>query len=219
MITVAIDGPSGAGKSLTASLLSQRLGILHLNTGALYRALAVYLNEHNIDALDEEAVKNVLDDIDISVDFVDGKQKTLLNGKDVTDKLYNSIISSKSSQSSSLPSVRDKMLNIQRTVAKDHSVIMEGRDITSHVLPHAKYKFYLTAQPETRAQRRHRDMVTSGEDVTYNKILEDILQRDKRDTTRKVCPLVKTEDSILVSSDKLTAEQVVEYMYNIIKEG
>lgn len=216
MITIGIDGPSGAGKSVTAKNLSEKLNILHLNTGALYRAIAVYLDENNIPADNEQEVEKVLNNINVSINFSDGKQHTLLNGEDVSHKLYNSVIGQKSSQCSAIKHVREKMLDIQRDIAKNNSVIMEGRDITTHVLPTAKFKFFLTASLEVRAERRFKDLVKDEPTLTYEQVLSDLKERDVRDTTRSLSPLKVAEDAIYINSDNLTQEQVIEYMYNIV---
>lgn len=218
MITIAIDGPSGSGKSTTAKLVSEKLGILHLNTGALYRAVAVYLHENNIDVNDVKAIKKALKFINITVNFVNGEQLTILNGEDVTSKLYSSEISKLASTSSSLKSVRSKMLNLQRNIAKEHSVIMEGRDITSHVLPKAKYKFFLSASPDERAKRRLQNLLDAGEKISYEEVLKDINERDKRDTTRKINPLKLVEDATLINNDNYTIDEVVEIIISHIKE-
>ena len=218
MITIAIDGPSAAGKTGTAKRLSQKLNILHLNTGALYRAIAYYLYEHNIDAENEEAVNAVLSKIEINVKFKDGSQNTYVNGMDVSDKLYTSEMGHMSSVSSAYPKVREKMLHLQRQIAKEHSVVMEGRDITSVVLPNAKNKFFLTASVEVRAKRRLKNLQDLGENISYEQVLEDLKERDLRDSTRENNPLTLVDDAVLIETDNLTLNQVVDKILGMIKE-
>lgn len=218
MITIGIDGPSAAGKSATAKAISKRLNILHLNTGALYRAIAVYLLDNNVDISNEKAVNKVLPKISITVDFVKGEQRTVLNGTDITDRLYSSEASKAASISSSYKNIRKKMKSLQQNIAKQHSVIMEGRDITSVVLPNAKYKFFLTASPETRAKRRLQNLLDAGEKIEYEQVLQDILERDDRDSNRENNPLVLVDDAILIETDSYTLDEVVDLICSYIKE-
>ncbi len=218
MISIAIDGESGAGKSTVADILSRRLNILHLNSGALYRAVGLYVYEHNIDPKDENAVVDALKDIKITIKYVDGAQRTILNGKDVSSDLYTSEMGNYSSLVSQYPVVRDKITAIQREIANEHDIIIEGRDITSAVLPDATYKFYITGTPEVRAKRRLEDLRRIGEAVTYEEVYQDIIERDKRDTTRSYHPLIRVEDAVYIETDELTAEQVADKMLAIIKK-
>lgn len=218
MITIAIDGPSASGKTSTAKKISQTLHILHLNTGALYRAIAYYLSTHHIDGNNRQAVEEALPDIQIEVQFKDGEQRTFVNGEDVSERLYNSTMSTLSSVTSAYPKVREKMLHLQRDIAEKHSVVMEGRDITSVVLPHAKYKFYLTASNQERARRRLKDMEKIGEKVTFEQVYQELLERDERDSTREANPLVIVKDAMVIDTDRLSLEQVVEQILQVIKE-
>lgn len=156
--------------------------------------------------------------INITVDFVNGEQLTILNGEDITKKLYSSEISKLASTSSSLKFVRAKMLHLQRDIAKKHSVIMEGRDITSHVLPKAKYKFFLSASPEERAKRRLQNLLDAGETITYEEVLKDINERDNRDTTRKNNPLKLVKDAVLINNDHHSINEVVDIIIAQVKE-
>ncbi len=209
MLSIAIDGPSGVGKTSTAALVAKELNILHLNTGALYRAIALYFHENNLDANDEKLVSKNLKNIKVDVEFKDGEQKTILNNEIVNDKIYNSTISSLSSIASAYKSVRKKILGLQRDIAKKHHVIMEGRDIASKVLPHATFKFFLTASPQVRAARRYNDLIKAGEVIDFNQVYNDILVRDKRDMGRKNSPLKQVKDAILLNNDSFTIEEVV----------
>lgn len=218
MITVAIDGPSGAGKSSVADKLAELLGIFHVNTGEIYRAIGVYLYENNIDAYSEEEVSKVLDNINIKVEFINRHQYNYLNGECVNQKLHNPTIDDYSSRSSALKCVREKIKETQRDIAKEYSVIMEGRDITTEILPDAKYKFFLTASPEVRALRRQKELEKKGQKVSFKKVLEDILERDYRDTHRELCPLKLADDAIYVDSDNYSLDEVVAIMYSKIDE-
>lgn len=217
MITIAVDGPSGAGKSTVADIIANKLGILHFNTGAIYRAIGVYVIEKGLDAKNEELVNSVLDEIQVKIAFKDGEQRTILNGEDVTSKLYTMQVSDVASITSTYKQVRDKILDIQRDGAKENSVIMEGRDITSHVLPDAKYKFYIDASPEVRADRRINDEKSDGGNLSYEEVLKEINERDRRDKTRTLCPLILVDDAIYVNTDNLTAEEVADKIISYIK--
>lgn len=218
MITIAIDGPSASGKTTTAKMAAQKLNILHLNTGALYRAFALYLIENNINIYDENEVNKVIDKVNIKVDFKNNEQITILNGVDVSSKLYSSQISHATSVSSAYKEVRKKMLSIQRETAKNHSLIMEGRDITSVVLPNAKYKFFLSASDEIRAQRRLKDLLNAGETITFEEVLKDLKERDLRDSTRENNPLVLVDDAILINTDHHSIDEVVDIICSYVKE-
>jgi len=224
---IAIDGPSASGKSTVAQLVSEKLNILHLNTGALYRAIGLYayengfaseLDKNGIPILSDDEKRSIVENSHVKVEFVDGSQRTYLNGDDVTSKLYSAIISDYSSRVSAIPEVRNHILHLQRDVAKTHNVVMEGRDITSHVLPHAKYKFFVTASAEVRAQRRFEELIARGEAASYEHILQDVKIRDHRDTTRSVCPLIKVKDAIEIDTSQKTIAQVVCEILSYIKE-
>ena len=217
MITIAVDGPSGAGKSTVADIIANKLGILHFNTGAIYRAIGVYVIENGINARNEEQVNSVLDKIQVKIAFEKGEQRTILNGEDVTSKLYTMQVSDVASVTSTYKQVRDKILDIQRDGAKENSVIMEGRDITSHVLPDAEYKFYIDASPEVRADRRINDKKSDGGKLSYEEVLKEINERDRRDKTRTLCPLVIVEDAIYINTDNLTANEVADKIISYIK--
>lgn len=218
MITIAIDGPSGSGKGVVSEKLAKLLNICHLDTGAIYRAVGLYCYENNIDGYNEDAVKSVLDKINIEINFTNNLQYTYLNGECVNSKIRTSIISDYASRSSSLKIVRDKVRNIQRDFAKNHSVIMEGRDITTEILPDAKYKFYLTASPEVRAKRRLHDLLEKGEKITYEQVLSNINERDYRDMHREYGALTLAEDAIYVNTDDYDIDQVVAILYSKIDE-
>lgn len=227
MYAIAIDGPSSAGKSSVAKLVAERLNILHLNTGALYRAiglfahknnLATHLDENGMPIINDDEIKFLTENTHVEVKFLDGKQRTILNGDDVTELLYTPIISDYSSRTSAIPEIRNHILNLQRSIAKNNNVVMEGRDITSHVLPNAKYKFFVTASAEVRAERRLNEMLEKGLTCTYEEILEDLKQRDIRDTTRDISPLVIVPDAIVIDTSNNTLNEIVDKVLSYIKE-
>lgn len=218
MITIAIDGPSGSGKGVVSEKLAKLLNICHVDTGAIYRAVGLYCYENNVDGFSEEEVGAVLDKINIEIKFVNNEQYTFLNGECVNPKIRTSIISDYASRSSRLKIVRDKVRDIQRDFAKNNSVVMEGRDITTEILPEAKYKFFITASPEVRAKRRLNDLLKKGEKITFEQVLEDINERDYRDTHREYGALTLAEDAIYVNTDDYDVDQVVAILYSKIDE-
>lgn len=217
MITIAVDGPSGSGKSTVTDIVAKKLNILHLNTGALYRAVGLYALDNGLDPNDEELIVSKLDKINIKIKFVNGEQRIIMNDVDVTDRLYSLEVSDACSITSAYKLVRDKILQIQRNVANEHSCIMEGRDITSHVLPNAKYKFYIDASPEIRAERRMEDEKNTAKVLDYNEVLSQIIERDRRDKERTLCPLVLVDDAVYINTDNLTIDQVVDKILQIVK--
>lgn len=218
MINIAIDGPSAAGKGVVSECLAKLLNIYHLDTGAIYRAIGLYMYENNIDASSEEEVSKVLDDINIEIEFINREQYTYLNGECVNGKIRTSIISDYSSRSSALLCVRDKVKHLQQDFAKKNNVIMEGRDITTEILPNAKYKFFLTASPETRALRRLKDLEAKGEKITFAQVLKDINERDYRDSHREFGKLQLAKDAIYINTDNYTVDEVVAIIYSKIDE-
>ena len=221
MITIALDGPSGAGKSTVCDIVAERLGILHLNTGALYRAIGLYVMQNNIEPRSKDSVENALNRIDVDLNFDKGVQRVLLNGIDVTDELYSMAVSDVTSTISPYPMVRTYITGIQRKIAGKYSVIMEGRDITSEVLPNAKYKFYIDASSDVRALRRINDNKNkdnlSLDD--FDRIKAEIEERDRRDKTRDISPLVIVPDAVYINTDKTTAEEVAEQILDIVRGG
>ena len=219
MITIALDGPSGAGKSTVCDIVAERLNILHLNTGALYRAIGLYVLQNNIDAKSEKEVVNALKDINIDLNFDGGMQSVLLNGVDVSADLYSMLVSDISSTCSPYREVREYITEIQRKIATKYSVIIEGRDSTSEVLPNANYKFYLDASSDIRAKRRIND--TKNKDnltmADYDRIKAEIEERDRRDKTREISPLVIVPDAVYINTDTTTAEEVAERIVRIVR--
>lgn len=219
MISIAIDGPSGSGKSTIANLLANNLDLCHVNTGELYRIIGVYLYEHKIDARDEEQVRKVLNDIEIKVEFVNHEQNNYLNGEFVNHKLHTPIASDYSSQCSPFKCVRDKVKAIQREIASNYGVVMEGRDVTTEILPNANYKYFITATPETRATRRYNELKLKDNNITYKQVYDDIIERDYRDTHRQLGVLTIADDAEVIYTDNYTAEEVAALICKKIKES
>lgn len=203
---IAIDGPSAAGKSTIAKLLASDLGIDYIDTGAMYRAVALKFIRTQTDAADEKAIDALLSETDIDL----AGPKVFLDGEDVTSLIRTNEISMKASLVSQIPSVRQKLVALQRQIGNRKSVVMDGRDIGSNVFPNADYKFFITASPEERAERRRKELSERGEDVSFEDLLKDIEKRDLDDSERALNPLVKTEDAILILTDGLGIEEVLE---------
>jgi cytidylate kinase len=212
IIRIAVDGPSGAGKSTIAKRVAQKLGIEYVDTGAMYRAVAYKMTRDGIGSEEIARIEEVLKDT--VIDFVGGI--ITVDGQEVESKIRTPEISEAASVYSALPPVRAHLVEAQREIGHRKSVIMDGRDIGTNVFPDAQYKFYLTASAEERADRRYKELVERGQDVDYDKILEDIRQRDHNDMTRALNPLQKAEDAIEVDSTHMTIEQVVDYIYGKI---
>ncbi len=218
MITIAIDGPCGSGKSTVSEGIAKKLGILYLNTGAIYRAIALYMLRNNINSNNINSITDAMDKINIEIKYLNNEQHTFLNGEDVSKQLYSMEVSDASSVFAQFKEVRDKILHIQRNLAKVQSIVMEGRDITSHVLPDAKFKFYIDASPEIRAQRRINDEKIIGKpQLCFEKVLADIFERDERDKNRTISPLILVEDAIYINTDNRNVEDVVNDIYKLIK--
>ena len=217
MFSVAIDGPAGAGKSSIAKAVAKELGVIYVDTGALYRAIALGCIKMNIPVENETAVSTVLEKIRIELVFVEGTQHVLLNGKDVSEEIRTEKVSMSASTVSGIPQVRAFLLELQRGFAKTQNVIMDGRDIGTVVLPDAQIKIFLTASAQARAMRRTLQLEQKGEPADYEKILEDIIKRDHNDSTREIAPLKPAEDSIIVDTTDLDLEQSVNKIKELIK--
>ncbi len=215
---IAIDGPAGAGKSTVAKAVAQRLGIRYLDTGAMYRTLALYALEHDVSCRDETAVQAMFSDADIAVRYDERGQRMLLGGQDVTERLRTPELSMGASDISAHPCVRDYMTLLQRRVAAEYPVVMDGRDITTNVLPDTPYKFYLTAAAERRAERRLNEMRARGDhETTAEAVLEDIQRRDYNDSTRAYMPLCIAPDATVVDATDLSADEVTEAVLKSIQ--
>lgn len=218
MINIAIDGPSGAGKSTISKAVAKELGFIHIDTGALYRTIAFYLSDNQIDINNEEAIKSALDDIKIQVCIEDGLQKIYLNNKEVCEELRQPNITKIASDVSKLPIVRAYLLEIQRELARENDCVMDGRDISTVVLPDATVKIFLTASPEVRAERRFNQQKEMGIIEDYDKILEDIKKRDYNDSHREIAPLKQAPDAIKIDSSKVDFDEVKNICKKLISE-
>ena len=218
-ISIAIDGPSGAGKSTLAKELSAILGYLYVDTGAIYRTIGYYALTHGIDPTDEAAVVAALPDISIRLSYgEDGIQHMYLNDQDVTSEIRLPDVSRYASDASAHPGVRAFLLEMQRRLARENSVIMDGRDIGTVVLPKANAKIFLTASAEVRAKRRTDELIAKGQKANYEQILKEIKQRDHQDTTRPIAPLKQAKDAVLLDTSEMTIAEVIAAMKRIIGE-
>ena len=219
-LNIAIDGPAGAGKSTAAKLLAKLMGLHYLDTGAMYRAIALYCIRKGVDPLDEKRVGEVLDDADIHVVYRDdGAQRVLLGDEDVTDLLRTQEIGMGASNVSKHRVVRDKLTQLQRAVAKEYDVVMDGRDITTNVLKDSKHKFYITASVQERARRRMGELMEKGgTDKTMDQICEEIAARDKNDMERDYMPLRIADDAIIIDTTDMDIDEVVEALKKAILE-
>lgn len=217
IVRIALDGPSGSGKSTIAKKLSQKLNILYLDTGAMYRATALKAISLDIDTFDESGVKNFIDDIDLQIKYIDGTQHTYLDGQDVSEKIREPHVSMAASNISSLKCVRLKMVEMQRKIASQMSCVLDGRDIGSFVLPNADFKFYITASVDVRADRRFKELALKGHSVDFNELRKEIEQRDYNDRTRVFAPLKKADDAIEIDTSYMTVEQVISKVLSYIE--
>ena len=215
---IAIDGPAGAGKSTVAKMTAKALGFVYVDTGAMYRAIAVHLLRQGVSAEDTEAVRAALTDVSVGIAYEDGAQKVFLNGEDVTPFLRTEETGNMASASSALPCVRAKLLDLQRHLAETTDVVMDGRDIGTVVLPGAFLKIFLTASAEKRAERRVLELRGKGLDADPAKVLADIKERDERDMTRETAPLRQAEDAVLVDSSEISAEEVTARILALFRE-
>lgn len=213
---IAIDGPAGAGKSTIAKRLAAKFGYIYVDTGAMYRAMALYLIRCNITSDDTAGIERACEDADISIKFIDGEQKVILNGEDVNGLIRTQEVSNMASASSVNGKVREKLVSEQQKLAADADVVMDGRDIGTKVLPGAEVKIYLTASVEVRARRRYDELKSKGEQCTLSIIEEEIKERDERDMTREISPLRQAEDAVLVDTSDLSIDEVVCRISDII---
>lgn len=213
MIRIAIDGPGGAGKSTIAKQVAKALDIDYIDTGAMYRAVAYKLIRDNVDMYDEDALLAMLEATDI--DFSGGK--TILDGEDISDRIRTQEISRKASECSALAPVRAKLVELQKKMGSTKSVIMDGRDIGTVVLKDAELKIYLTASAEERAERRYKELLLKGEDISYEKVLADMQERDYNDMHREITPLRKADDAIELDTTGMSIDEVTEYILRKVK--
>ncbi len=215
---IAIDGPAGAGKSTIAKRAAKQLGFIYVDTGAMYRAMALYLLRKGIDRTDEKAIEASCLDMDISLQYENGEQKVLLNGEDVSGLIRTEEVSSMTSAISVYAPVRQKLLELQRELAQTKNVIMDGRDIGTCVLPNAQTKIYLTASSHVRAVRRFKELQEKGQMCNLEEIEQDIIERDYRDMHREIAPLKQAEDALLIDSSQMNIDQVVEAIIDTAKQ-
>ncbi len=214
---IALDGPSGAGKSTVAKALAKRLGIIYVDTGALYRTIGLYVKRCGVDKSDKEGVIALLPKIDLNMQFIDGEQIITLNGERVGDNIRTGEIAMYASAVSAIPEVRAFLLNTQRDIASKNSVVMDGRDIGTVILPDAEVKVFMVASPEARARRRYLELTAKGEDCTFEGVLADIIERDKNDSTRKTAPCVPASDAVIFDNSDYDIEGSVDEVIKIIK--
>ena len=217
-VQVAIDGPAGAGKSTISKQLAAQLGFVYIATGAMYRAAALFCLERKINIREDvSAVLEVLDEITINLQQTD-RLHIFLNGRDVTDEIRTNEVSMGASNIALIPQVRLKLVDLQREIASKQSVVMDGRDIGTYVLPNATVKIFLTASPEVRAKRRHLELIEKGTPCDYEKVLEELKARDKNDSERAFAPLKQAEDAILLDTSELTLEDSIQAMKRLVEE-
>lgn len=215
---IAIDGPAGAGKSTVAQMVAAKLGYTYIDTGAMYRAVAVKaLEKCNGEVLTDEFITQIVRDIDVNLQYVDNITKVFVDGVDITDKLRTPQINRIVSQVARLSTVREKMVFLQRKMALKGAIVMDGRDIASHVLPHADVKIYLTASVDERARRRFAQLKGKGYPIEIEKLQDEIMARDEADMKREISPLIKTNDAILLDTTTMTIQQVVTKILSLVK--
>ncbi len=217
MINVAIDGPASSGKSTVAKAAAKALGFIHVDTGALYRTVALGAQRCGAGE-DKEKVIEMLKDISVDLRYIDGAQAVFLDDEDVTSLIRTPEISMLASTVSAIPEVREYLLDLQREIARNNNVIMDGRDIATIILPDADVKIFLYASPEARADRRYKELIEKGESVMYEDVLADIKQRDWQDTHREIAPLKPSEESVMLDTTELNLEESIQAAIDIIKE-
>ncbi len=218
MMNIALDGPGGAGKSYLAKAIASALGIVYVDTGALYRTIGLYVRRAEKDPKNETEVAALLPEIEIDLRFENGEQKIYLGGEDVGDSIRTPEMSMYASAVSALPPVRAFLLEMQKSIARRTSVIMDGRDIGTVILPDADVKIFLTASNEVRAKRRYDELLARGQDVRYEDVLSEMIERDRNDSTRAVAPLVPAEDAVILDNSELDREGTIARALEIIRE-
>ncbi len=218
MIQVAIDGPGGAGKSTIAKAVAAKLGIVYVDTGALYRTVGYYVRSKNIDPHDAAGVGACLDQITIEVKYVEGAQRVYLNGEDLGDRIRTPEMSMYASAVSAIPAVRAFLLKTQKDIAAKNSVIMDGRDIGTVILPNADVKIFLTASAECRAKRRYDELIAKGQQVRLEDVLREMNERDEADSTREIAPTQAATDAVLLDNTGMSAEESVDAVIDLIRK-
>ena len=218
MIRIAIDGPGGAGKSTVAKALAAKLGIIYVDTGALYRTVGYYVRSRGVDPKDADAVAGLLPEISVELAYEGGTQVVYLNGENLGDRIRTPEMSMYASAVSAIPAVRDFLLETQREMARKHSVIMDGRDIGTVILPDADVKIFLTASNECRAKRRYDELCAKGIETTYDEVLADMNARDRADSTRDVAPAVAAPDAVTFDNSWMTPDECTDALLSLIRE-
>lgn len=217
MTAIAIDGPAGAGKSTIARRAARDMGFIYVDTGAMYRAIGLYMLNHGVNPAEADFVIPLLKNIEVTIGFRNGEQRVMLCGSDVSDDIRTPEVSMAASNVSAIPEVRTFLLSLQRNLAKGSNVVMDGRDIGTVVLPDAEIKIFLTASPEERAKRRYEELLEKGQKANYEDVLSDLITRDYNDSHRAVAPLVPAENAVIVDTTGNTLEQSVRHLTHIIK--
>ncbi len=217
-MNVAVDGPSGAGKSSVSKAVARENGFIHIDTGAMYRALAYNAIKNNVKVFDADSVDEMLRNTKLELKLESNEQRVLVNGENVTGKIRTEQVSMMASEISKNPTVRAFLLDLQRNLACEYNVVMDGRDIGTVVLPNAEVKVFLTASAEKRAERRYKELLAKNEEVEYNKVLEDVIKRDKQDTERETAPLKPAADCVIIDTSSMSFEESVAAVTKLIKE-
>lgn len=216
MISIAIDGPGGAGKSTIAKALAKKLGFIYVDTGALYRAIGLYMINNGVDLKNAAAVTEKLDEVKVELKYVNGEQRVLLCGDDVSEDIRKPEVSMAASSVSAIPAVRDFLLGLQRKMASENNVIMDGRDIGTVVLPNAQIKLFLTASAEERAMRRYKELIEKGKKVEYETVYKELCERDYQDSHREVAPLKPADDATIIDTTGNDLEKSVQVLTDFI---
>ena len=216
-MAIAIDGPSGAGKSSIAKALAKKLNIIYVDTGAIYRTVGLYVYRNGVESRDKDKIIAMLPEISVKLAYIDGAQHIFLNGEDVSGLIRTETISRYASDVSAIPEVRAFLLSLQRDMAKETSVIMDGRDIGTVVLPDAEVKIFMTASAEVRARRRYKELVEKGECVVFEDVLAAIITRDTNDSTRATAPLKAADDAVILDNSEINAEETLNRVIDIIR--
>ena len=216
---IAIDGPAGAGKSTIARAAASKLGFIYVDTGALYRSIGLYCLNNNIETTDRTGVERILPDISVQLKYLDGAQRVILNDNDVSEEIRKPECSMAASNVSAIPVVREFLFELQRKMARENDVIMDGRDIGTVILPDAEVKIFLTASPEERANRRFKELVEKGNNPDYDELLKEINQRDYNDMNREIAPLKQADDAILADTSDCNLEESLALLLKIVKDN
>ncbi|MBP3378891.1 MAG: (d)CMP kinase [Clostridia bacterium] len=217
-LRVALDGPSGAGKSTVAKAVAAKTGLIYVDTGSLYRTVGLHMAQHGIDAYDTDGIIAALPEVDIKLTYENGQQCVSLCGEQVGNKIRTEQASYYASAVSKIPEVREFLLEMQRSLAREGGCIMDGRDIGTVIMPDAEIKVFMTATAEERARRRHREQLEKGIDVTFEEILESIIARDKQDSEREAAPLKPADDAVMFVNDGYTVETSADYIVGLMKD-